>query len=253
LLRQIPSESCYSSEAKQLLIGIEADQCLDGARGLYRKGDLDAALREIQERQDEGKTNGDLVAFKTLLQKIRAWHEQIKAAQGTIAGGNLEGLLGLSVICSNLMAADSNPSNEITSQALTIQNQVTQHLAFIAREKIGQAQLNLNKGGEFLAKDDFHDLLRPGIQRQGVHIKEAYQLCLEASRADPANQTARELSTLTSNKIWSACAVLYLSASKLQEPRNGDKSKANECYKAIVAIGLPGESIYERAKKKLEY
>ncbi len=255
-LKSIAANSVYLTEAKQLLDGIERSRRGTGgfskAKDAYREGRLAEALQEVDKAMVATPGRAELVALRARIRKVEAFDVALKEAEDLAQkpAAEVDELLRGRKSCDEVLNVEDDPLNVVRRRALEARAKIVQLLQGLAQANFDKAQ-DLLKDIPPTAGKSPEEFLKPAIREKIKQLKNVWVFLGAAVKADDSNPTTVQARSDVKKQIEKICQELYRHGSVLVEIGNeNDQKTAQDCFSAIIEIGIPGEKYYELGKSK---
>jgi pSer/pThr/pTyr-binding forkhead associated (FHA) protein len=236
---KVPEASAYYPEAKRVLQLVAAARgtgsAMQGAMLAYRdRGDLDAALREVQKGLDQSPSDSRLLQLRSRIQSLAPLLEPLTAAERLGPASTVESLLEGLTHCRAVLNQETEPLNYNHRRASNLEKQIREWL-----------------------KADSERFAADAEQFEAQHNdKEACRHLLLALKADSANEAAAKRLEGLRARVLAECREAYQKGYSLEG--SGRPSEAREYYIAVTNKGLPdlatspSDDYYRKASQRLK-
>jgi hypothetical protein len=177
----------------------------------------------------------------------------LKAAEdlqgGTTADANV--LMEARKTCDEVLVLEPDPLNVLRKTAQDARARIEQVLQAFSQASAAQA-LELLRNVPTINTAEPETLLKPENLKNIGELKKAWELLVKAINADKNNEAALQATNSVHERIVRVSQSLYKYGAGIEDFGSQKyKDIPRECYRAVIAIGLPGEYYYELAKKKV--
>lgn len=257
-LTNVPSGSFYFTAAREQVDKINRERkTTEGsgkAQALYREGRLTEALTEIEAALAVAPDNARLVELRTRIRKMENLSGPLKSAEDLSQRPpeNVADLLQARATCAEVLSLEPDTLNAARRRAQDANDRIAQQLKTLSQKHAAEAEALISGVGQQLTGAKAEELLKPQMLDKARQLKKAWELMSLAARADENNQTAVQATEALQKQIVAACQELYRRGLGLEElGSDSERKAAQECFHAIVAIGLPDERYFKLASAKL--
>lgn len=237
--RKVPEASAYYPEAKRVIQLVAAARdtgsALQGAMLAYRdRGDLDAALKEVQKGLDQSPTDSRLIQLRGRIQALSPLLEPLASAERLGSADSVESLLEGVTHCGAVLKQENDTLNFHHRRASDRQKQLREWLKAASERYAAEA-------AQFEAQNNDKDACR--------HL-------LLAIKADSENEVAAKRLEGIRSKVLTECREAYQKGYSLEG--SGRPSEAREYYIIVTNKGLPdlatspNDDYYRKASQRLK-
>jgi len=259
-LKKIGTNSVYLVEAAQRLQHLDLQEStasgIRKAQALYREARLTDALGELDLVLQSAPDHAAARALQALFRKMQALSAPLDHAR-TLAAAPTEdvsGLLEARKVCEDVLALEPDTLNSMRKNAQATRSQLLDELQGLSKISANQAQELLQRLPRLnVNATDAEIVLKLENLETARQLKRAWDLLAQALRADERNPIALQATNSLHEQIVGICTALYSHGNSLEEFGSENEHKtAQQCFHAVVEIGVAGERVCELARKKLK-
>jgi pSer/pThr/pTyr-binding forkhead associated (FHA) protein len=256
-LTNVPPASFYYTAAREQMDKIARERKTSEGSGkalsLYREGRLTEALTELEAALAVAPDNTRLVDLRGRVRKMEGLGGPLKLAEDLSqqTTDNVADLLRARAACTEVLNLEPDTLNALRRRAQDARDRLAQQLKALSQSQTTTAEGLLKSAGQ-LAGVKAEELLKPQTLERARQFKKAWELMSFAAKADENNQVAVQGVATVQKQIVGACQELYRRGLGLEElGSDAERKAAQECYRAIVEIGIPDEKYFNQATAKL--